>query len=351
MSADPLSREAVAAVDASGLIDDVLAQPLQLTDALWRARSADIPRRDLPGGVVVCGMGGSAIGGDLALAALGDRATRPIWTRRGYGLWPWTPPDTLVLCASYSGDTEETLAGFEAARAAGTGRVVITTGGALAAAARADGVPVIGLPGGMLPRCAVLYMTIGTLECAAACGAAPEIRSEIENAVALLERLVEAWGPDSDADSHAKALARSLHGTLPVIHGSGPTNGVARRWSTQLNENAKLAAFTSELPEADHNQICGWERGREHAPLSAVFLEDPDHHPRVRERVDLTIEEIERAGAPAVRVGSRGESRLERILSLVLLGDLVSVYLAVLGGLDPAPTAALDRVKDRLGKP
>ena len=296
-------------------------------------------------------MGGSAIGGDLALAALGDRATRPVRTRRGYGLWPWTPPDTLVLCASYSGDTEETLAGFEAAGAAGTGRVVMTTGGPLAGSARAEGVPVIGVPGGMVPRAAVLYMMVGALECAAACGAAPEIRSEIENATALLERLVDAWGPDSDADSQAKALARSLHGTLPVIHGAGPTNAVARRWSTQLNENAKLAAFASELPEADHNQVCGWERGRQVAPMSAVFLEDPDHHPRVRERVDLTIEEIERAGAPAVRIGSRGESRLERILSLVLLGDLVSVYLAVLEGVDPTPTVALDRVKERLGKP
>jgi glucose/mannose-6-phosphate isomerase len=351
MSADPLSREAVAAVDPSGLIDDVLAQPLQLTDALWRARSADIPNRDLPAGLVVCGMGGSAIGGDLALAALGDRATRPIWTRRGYGLWPWTPPDTLVLCASYSGGTEETLAGFESAGAAGAGRVVMTTGGPLAAAARAEGVPVIGVPSGMVPRAAVLYMVVGALECARSCGAAPEIRSEIENATALLERLVDAWGPDSDADSQAKALARSLQGTLPVIHGAGPTNAVARRWATQLNENAKLAAFYSELPEADHNQICGWERGREAAPLSAVFLEDPDHHPRVRQRVDLTIEEIERTGAPAVRIGSRGESRLERILSLVLFGDLVSVYLAVLDGLDPTPTAALDRVKERLGKP
>ena len=351
MTPDPLGRESIAAVDRGGLLDDVLAQPLQLTDALWRARAADIPRRDLASGLVVCGMGGSAIGGDLAVAALGDRATRPIRTVRGYGLEPWTPPDTLVLCASYSGGTEETLACFEAAGAAGTGRVVMTTGGPLAGAARAEGVPVIGVPSGMPPRAAVLYMTIGALECAASCGAAPELTSEIEGATALLERLVEAWGPDSEPDSLAKSIAHSLDGTLPVIHGAGPTIGVARRWATQVHENAKLAAFAAELPEADHNQICGWQRGRELAPLSAVFLEDPDHHPRVRRRVDLTAEEVERAGAPAVRIGSRGESRLERALSLLLLGDLVSVYLAVLAGVDPTPTEALDRIKASLGKP
>ena len=282
MTADSLSRDAIAAVDAAGLLGDVLAQPLQLTDALWRARAADIRQHDMPGGLVVCGMGGSAIGGDLAVAALGDRATRPIRTVRGYGLEPWTPPDTLVLCASYSGETEETLACFEAAGAAGTGRVVMTTGGPLAGAAREEGVPVIGVPAGMPPRAAVLYMTVGALECAASCGAAPEVRSEIEGATALLERLVAAWGPDSEPDSLAKSIARSLEGTMPVIHGAGPTTGVSRRWATQLHENAKLAAFASELPEADHNQICGWERGRQIAPLSAVFLEDPDHHPRVR---------------------------------------------------------------------
>ena len=226
---------------------------------------------------------------------------------RGYGLEPWTPPDTLVLCASYSGDTEETLACFEAAGAVGTGRVVLTTGGALAGAAREEGVPVIGVPAGMPPRAAVLYMTIGALECAAACGAAPEVRSEIEGATALLERLVEAWGPDSEPDSPAKSIARSLEGTVPVIHGAGPTAAVARRWATQLNENAKMAAFASELPEADHNQVCGWGRGRQIAPaLGRVPRGRRITIPRVRRRVDLTVEEVERAGAPAVRVALAG---------------------------------------------
>jgi glucose/mannose-6-phosphate isomerase len=114
----PLSREAIAAVDRSGMLDDVLAQPHQLGDALWRAQSAGIPRADRPGGLIVCGMGGSAIGGDLAAAALGDRATRPVTVVRGYALESWTGPDSLVLCCSYSGDTEETLACFEAAGAA-----------------------------------------------------------------------------------------------------------------------------------------------------------------------------------------------------------------------------------------
>ena len=187
-----------------------------------------------------------------------------------------------------------------------------------------------------------------TLECAAACGAAPSLNSEIDTATALLERLVEEWGPESPEDSLPKRLARELQDKLPVIHGSGPTVAVARRWHSQLNENAKGAAFWSELPEANHNEICGWERGTKTAPLAAVFLEDPDLHPRIGRRIELTCREVERAGAPAIRVKARGESRLERVLSHVLLGDLVSVYLAALEGVDPTPVRAIDRLKAEL---
>jgi glucose/mannose-6-phosphate isomerase len=228
---------------------------------------------------------------------------------------------------------------------------VLTTGGTLAETARAEGVPVIGVPAGMQPRAAVVYTTVGTLECAATCGAAPALHSEIDTAAGLLERLVEEWGPDSPPDSAAKSIARALVGTVPVIHGAGPTTAVARRWGTQLNENAKLAAFATELPEANHNAVCGWERGRRAAPLAGVFLEDSDHHPRVRRRVELTAAEVERAGGPAVRVSARGESRLERVLSLVLLGDLVSVYVAVLEGIDPTPIEAIERVKAAMDEP
>jgi glucose/mannose-6-phosphate isomerase len=343
-----LDRASIEAVDPQSMLGDVLAQPLQVGDALWRAQSAGIPATDRPGGLIVCGMGGSAIGGDLAAAALGDRATRPITTVRGYALESWTGPDSLVLCASYSGETEETLACFEAAGAAGAGRVVLTTGGSLAEAARAEGVPVIGVPAGMQPRAAVLYMTIGALECAALCGAAPGLHSEIDASTGLLERLVEQWGPDAPEDSPAKAIAGRLRGTLAVVHGAGPTAPSARRWATQLNENAKSAAFWSELPEATHNEVCGWQRGNAAAPLAAVFLGDPDQHPRVQRRIQLAAREVERAGAPALRVNAQGDSRLERVLSVVLLGDLVSVYVAVLEGVDPTPVEPIERVKEAL---
>ena len=343
-----LDKDAIEAVDPGRMLGDVLAQPLQLGDALWRTQSAGIRPRDQPGGLVVCGMGGSAIGGDLAKAALGDRATRQITMVRGYALESWTPPESLVLCASYSGETEETLACFEAAGAAGAERVVLTTGGTLAELARSEGVPVVGVPAGMQPRAAVIYMTIGVLECAALCGAAPGVHAEIDTATGLLERLVEEWGPSAPDGSLAKSVARRLDGTLPVIHGASATIAPAQRWSTQINENADSPAFWTELPEGNHNQVCAWERGGEIAPLAGVFLCDPDQHPRVQRHVELAAAEVERVGAPALTVDTRGESRLERVLSAVLLGDLVSVYMAVLAGVDPTPTPALTRLKSQL---
>jgi glucose/mannose-6-phosphate isomerase len=344
-----LSRERIAAVDPGDMLDTVLGQPHQLQDALWRAESAGVQRVDAPGGLLVCGMGGSAIGGDLAAAAIGDRARRPVRTVRGYGIDPWVGPETLVLCASYSGNTEETLACWDAAGAAGAPRIALTTGGRLAALAREEGVPVISPPGGFMPRAAVVYMTVGALECAALCGAAPSLRSEIEASVDHLSALVEEWGPDAPPESDAKALAAKLNGTIAIVHGSGPTVPVARRWKTQINENSKLPAFYSELPEADHNEICGWDATEILAPLSAVFLDDRDLNDRDRKRIERTAD-IARRGATAVeRVEMRGDTRLERVLAAVLLGDLVSVYIAALRGVDPTPVDAIEDFKQALG--
>jgi glucose/mannose-6-phosphate isomerase len=350
VSGDALTRERIEAVDSERMLDDVLSQVLQLGDALWRVQSAGLKKRDLPRGLAVCGMGGSAVGGDLALAILGDRATRPLRTVRDYALEPWAGAETLVMCSSYSGDTEETLACFEAAGIVGAPRVAVTTGGRLAETARAEEVPVVGIPAGMQPRAAVLYGTIAAIECAALCGAAPQLHTELDAATVHLERLVERWGPDSPEDSLAKRLATDLQGTLPVITGSGLTAPLARRWKTQLNENPNLPAFWSELPEADHNEICGWERGSKLAPASAVFLADSDQHPRLRKRIELTCREVESFGGKSMVVESEGETRLERVLSLLLLGDLMSVYLAVLDGVDPTPVKAIDRFKEALAE-
>jgi glucose/mannose-6-phosphate isomerase len=190
-------------------------------------------------------------------------------------------------------------------------------------------------------------MTVCTLEVAALCGAAPPLRGEIEGAAALLENLIGEWGPDAPEDSPAKSLARRLHGSIPLIYGGGATAAPANRWKTQVNENAKLPAFSATLPEADHNEVCGYERPL--APVAAVFLEDSSQHERVRRRIEVTAHLVEASATTVERIEARGENQVERVLSLVLLGDLVSVYLAALDGIDPTPVEPIDRLKAELG--
>ena len=185
-----LSREAIAAIDPQGMLGDVLEQPAHLEDALWRVESAAIDSFEAPGGLAICGMGGSAIGADLAAAAIGARAHHPIITVRGYELPAWVDESWAVLCSSYSGNTEETTSCYAAAGEAGARRIALTTGGKLAEAARA----------------------------------------ELEGAAELARELAAEWGPDGDEDGDAKALARRLHETVPVIAGPGIGAAAAYRW-------------------------------------------------------------------------------------------------------------------------
>ncbi len=345
-----LTRSAIATVDGSDQLGDVLALPEHLRDALWRAESAIMEERDAPAGMVVAGMGGSAIGGALARAALGDQSTRPIFVTRGYGLPAWTTPDTMVLCVSYSGDTEETLACYESAGLLGAKRTVATTGGRLAEMARADNVPVIPLPGGLQPRAAVAYMIVASLEVAALCGVGPRMTSEIDVAASHTEQLVAEWGPDAPEQSLGKDVARGLHGTTPLITGAGLTTPIAYRWKTQINENSKQLCFSSELPEMDHNEIVGWEGAAAQGRFSAVFLDDSDAHPRLKERMALSESVIAPNAAASFRLETRGQTGIERVVSLVLLGDLVSIYLAALRGVDPGPVRVLDELKAALAE-
>jgi glucose/mannose-6-phosphate isomerase len=343
-----LDQASIEALDSGRMLADILGLPEQLGDAVWRVQSAAIEPRDTPGGLVVAGMGGSAIGGLLARAALGDEASRPILASRDYGLPPWTTPDTTVLCSSYSGNTEETLGCFEAAGALGTRRIAVTSGGELADAARAEGVPVIGMPTGFQPRAAIAYLLVSALEVAALCGCGPRLTTEIDVAAAHLEELVAAWGPAAGEDSMAAALARDLHGTVPVIAGCGLTAPLAYRWKTQINENAAAPAFCGELPELDHNEVAGWMGAGSPSRFSAVFLDDRDCHPRLRRRIELTDRLIRPHAATTRIIATRGESALERVCSLILLGDLVSVYMAALAGVDPTPAPPLDELKELL---
>ncbi len=320
------------------MLDDVLAIPDHLRDALWRVESARLEAAGAAG-LVVCGMGGSAIGGDLAAAAFGERLTSPLITVRGYELPSWVTSEWTVLCSSYSGNTEETLACFAAAGALGARRIVASTGGALVDGAREAGVPVVGLPGILpAPRTAVAYMLVCVAEVAALAGIAPGVRTELEAAATFLAER------SAGLQAQAAEVAERLGASTPVVVGADLTAPVGRRWKTQINENAKCPTFFSELPEADHNEICGWDGDA----FAAVLLEDADQHPRIRRRFELTGEAISSTGATVVGLEAEGETRSARLLWATMLGDLVSLKLAEARGVDPLPVEAIEGFKAAL---
>ena len=288
-------------------------------------------------------MGGSAIGGDLAAAALGDRLTGPMVTVRDYALPSWATPEWTVLCSSYSGATEETVACFEAAEALGARRVVASTGGPLVDRARETDVPVIGLPGIFQPRAAVAYMVVAAAEVAWLAGIAPRVHTEIDAAAAFLADRADTL------QQQAKEIAALIAGAVPVIYGADLTAPVARRWHTQMNENAKTLSWWGELPEADHNELIGWSGTAGDERPAAIFLEDRDQHPRTARRFELTAAAIEANAAATARVETAGETRLERLLWAVMLGDLLSLEIARQRGVDPGPVEAIENFKEAMG--
>jgi glucose/mannose-6-phosphate isomerase len=357
VTAATLSPELVAEFDAGDMLGAIAGLPRQLTagyavarehlaGVFGRAGPAAPPAR--PTGLAVFGMGGSAIGADLILAATGLGV--PVAVVRGYEVPAWIGPETLVIAASYSGETEETLACTAVALERGCAPVCVASGGALAALASERGLPLVTIPGGGQPRASLGYLAMPILAALSAAGLAPPADAGVAEAAELLRAGNTGYGPDATGPANeAKALAARLYKRQAVVYGAGLTVPAARRWKGQINENAKAPAFWNELPELDHNELMGWTSLPHVAAASlAVFLEDGRADERLRRRAALTAGELEARGVECVHVAARGASRLARLFSLVQLGDYASFYLALLYGVDPTPVGAIQAFKAKL---
>ncbi|MBK5110112.1 MAG: bifunctional phosphoglucose/phosphomannose isomerase [Thermoleophilia bacterium] len=323
------------------MLSDVLDIPDHIRDALWRVDSAQLkPVQSV--GFVVCGMGGSAIGGELARGLLSDRLSGPLVVVRSYRLPEWVTDEWAVLGSSYSGETEETLSSFREAGQEGAHRWAAGTGGQLADEARNSGLGMVGLPGNFQPRATVAYMTVVATCTAHLAGIAPDVRGELERAADYLEESSDSL------QAKANELAQQIGEVPLVVHGADMTVSVARRWASQFNENAKQFAFSAEIPEANHNLMEAWNEGK--GGLGAVFLTDQGQTPRERRRMQLTADAVERTGAPTFTIETEGATKADRLLWSVMLGDLVSVAVAGIRGVDPLPVNAIQDFKRRLGE-
>ncbi|MGO8682962.1 MAG: bifunctional phosphoglucose/phosphomannose isomerase [Thermoleophilia bacterium] len=302
-----------------------------------------------PDGVVVCGMGGSAIGADILRSCLPEWPL-PYEVVRGYALPAWAGPRTLVVACSYSGNTEETLSCLATALDRGSRVVCVTSGGMLAAVAHEHGLPLVVVPGELQPRAALGYLAMSLAAALTSTGLVANFAAQVHEAGDLLGTMAAELDPAVPAAANAaKALAARLHGRLTVVYGAGLTAPAARRWKGQINENAKALAFFAELPELDHNELMGWTSQPElSAQTAAVLLVDPAADERLRRRFEFTAEYLREHLATVEVVTAGGESRLARLASTNYLGDWVSYYLALLYAVDPTPVVAIEAFKQRL---
>lgn len=306
--------------------------------------------------VVVTGLGGSAIGGDLLRSLMESVGDVPLLVNRDYELPSYVGKDTLVLCASYSGGTEETLAAYTAARERGAQIECVTSGGTLAARAAADGVSFCTIPGGQPPRASTGYLFFPLLSILQRRGLlSRSLDPDVKETLDLLDTLRDTYAPSvPTVENTAKQLALALHNRVPVFYGSQGYRGVvAVRWKGQFNENGKQHAFANVFPEQNHNEILAWTLCRRQAPRwSVVFLREPDEKetaPRIARRVEVTRRIIGRA-AESHEVFAKGSSLLARMFSLIYLGDFASVYTAYLNQIDPTEIIGIDRLKTELAK-
>jgi glucose/mannose-6-phosphate isomerase len=302
--------------------------------------------------LIVTGLGGSAIGGDLIRSLAGRNMRIPLIINRDYNLPSFVDAFSLVFVCSYSGNTEETISAYSQARRANAGIVCITSGGKLEAISREDGHPVIPLPSGFPPRAALGHALVALLGAIQAIGIVPDMSESIVESVGLLRQLRGRYGfANPESRNPAKAMALSLHGKIVAIYGSNEIlDGAAYRWRTQIAENAKNLAFHHVLPEMNHNELVGWLYPQEVLRgIGVVLLRDKGDHPQVQRRFELTRKLISEKAGAVHEVWSEGDSLLARALSVIYLGDYVSLYLAYLNGVDPMPVRIIDYLKNKLG--
>ncbi|MEM2968494.1 MAG: bifunctional phosphoglucose/phosphomannose isomerase [Candidatus Bathyarchaeia archaeon] len=299
--------------------------------------------------IVVAGMGGSAIGGELLKDWASEKAKVPIDVCRGYSLPAYVGEKSFVVLASYSGETEETLSAFLDAVNRRCRIFCVSSGGSLLSFAEKLGVPYLRVPSGFQPRAALPYLFVPLLILLENAGVISGVRKELTEALPLLRQVCSENAPNKPVkDNFAKQLALGITGTVPVVYGFGFYRSVAQRFKQQFNENSKIPSKWEFLPELNHNEIVGWERvGRLAKCFSAIFFRDKNEQAEIRSRIEIT-KTLMPAASKLFEVWAQGESTLARMLSAICIGDFTSVYLAILRNVDPTPVDTITLLKEKM---
>lgn len=339
-------------IDQKRMYDLIYDFPLQLTEGAHLGFIADLNLESFtPDSITLAGMGGSAIGGDLARSYLASELKIPFWVCRNYNLPEFVNDKSLVFVSSYSGNTEETLSAYQEAKRRKAKIIAITSGGKLLEECKTFNYPFILLPKGLPPRAALGYSFTPILVTLSRSGLVSDKIKELEKTSNFLEENRNEYSLErKSGENPAKTLAINLFQKIPIIYSSTDYfDAVGYRWKGQLCENSKILAFNNYFPEFNHNELVGWkvlDHIRE--KLVVIILQDKKDHPRIQRRMQIVKEIIEKEKVKVIEIKSEGEDLLCRIFSLIQLGDFTSFYLAILNHADPTPVEVIDYLKNKL---
>jgi len=352
-------------IDKGGMLKVCIKMPEHCRDAIQRAKQTKIPEKvkvsekiaiqyKRPSQIIVAGMGGSAIGGEILKDWLKDRIPIPIEVCRDYALPAYANKNTLVFAVSYSGNTEETLSAFLNAVKRGCMIITVTSGGHLISLSEKMHIPSLTIPMivGCPPRAAIAYLFFPLPILMEKMGILSNVGEEIEEAIGILERLSRENAPQIPTkNNRAKKLAIELENTMPAVYGFRQYAAIAQRLKAQFNENTKIPSKQEVFPELNHNEVMGWEAPE---PLtkkfSTILLRDRNEPPEIRHRIEATKLLALNKTQKVLEIHAEGEGKLAKMLSAMYVGDLASVYLAILRGTDPMPVETITKIKKEMAR-
>jgi glucose/mannose-6-phosphate isomerase len=335
-------------IDKSNMLKFCVDAAKHYREAAKTAEKISLRHAD-PENIIVAGMGGSAIGGELLKDWARDKAQVPIEVSRAYSLPAYANERSLVLVMSYSGETEESLSSFLDAEKRRCMIFCVSSGGSLLEFAEKLGLPYLRVASGMPPRAALPYMFVPLLKTLEKVGVVSGVSEELSEATKILEHVADENAPEKPVkDNFAKTLASGVNGSVPEVYGFGFYRSVAQRFKQQFNENSKVPSKWEFFSELNHNEIVGWETAEELAKcFSTIFIRDKSEPNEIRSRIETTKTLVPH-GSKMFEVWSQGKSSLARMLSTVCIGDFTSVYLAILRGVDPTPVENINLLKEKM---
>jgi glucose/mannose-6-phosphate isomerase len=336
-------------IDKSNMLSFCVDAPKHYVEAARIAETVSISYPK-PQTIVVAGMGGSTIGGELLKDWTRDKIAVPIEACRDYSLPAYADKNTLVFVVSYSGETEESLSIFLDAIKRKCMIIGISSGGTLHEVAEKLNMPHLLVPSGMAPRATLPYLFMPLPIFLEKIGLVSGVAPEFSETIKILKQVSNSNMPEQLLkDNFSKQLASNISGTVPVIYGFGTYRAVAQRLKTQFNENSKVPAKWEFFPELDHNEIVGWEAVQDLAKFfSVILIRDNDEPEAMRQRIETTKELIQNESVKVFEIQSLGKSRLAKMSSVICIGDFTSVYLAILRGIDPTPVKTIASLKEKI---